>query len=77
MPLGPSGCILRASLVGDAHKYAWQASNECAAKALPAELLTQLLRIAVKTLFFSRRVRLFEVAAPWDTHALDCTKLAQ
>ena len=31
MPLGPSGCILRASLVGDAHKYAQLSSNDCAA----------------------------------------------
>ena len=27
MPLGPSGCILRASLVGDAHKYVLILSN--------------------------------------------------
>ena len=31
MPLGPSGCILRASLVGDAHKYVVSLSNKCAA----------------------------------------------
>src|SRR4030095_7297900 len=30
MPLGPSGCILRASLVGDAHKYVLVYSNVCA-----------------------------------------------
>jgi len=45
MPLGPSGCILRASLVGDAHKYVLLKSNVCAAKAPLSSVIDKLLKL--------------------------------
>src|SRR5262245_14032633 len=76
MPLGPSGCILRASLVGDAHKYVFVWSNVCAAVGTPFFSFYKLLKLLCLVTQM-RPVHSLIDSQYWDSNAIYGAPLVQ